>query len=370
MRTNGIARICAGTVGLLFSLGAAFAQLSPAEQLIQAGHWKKARSLAETRIRTSPDDALAHYLLSQIRNAFGEHKTPLPLAEKAVALDRQTAKYHRQLAEVLGVSAQHAGIFQQLLLARRFRKEIDTAIELDSRDLQAQRDLLEFYLLAPGIAGGDPRKAETTAARIAEIDLPEGFLAKARIADSLKRTGEQEAYLRQAAEAKPPNYRARIALARFYLEPAYTNPAAAEAAARQALEIHDDRVEAYTVLAEIYAIRAEWNTLETVLNQSTRHVPDDLTPYYRAAERLLAAGREPERAERYLRSYLSQEAEGNAPPAAQAHWKLGLALEIEGNRSAAVGEWQESVRLDPASPAGLDLKRRRTGSSHAQTHSG
>ena len=51
--------------------------------------------------------------------------------------------------------AQHSNAFQQLFLARRFRKEIDTALSLDSHDTQALRDLMEFYLLAPGLAGGD-----------------------------------------------------------------------------------------------------------------------------------------------------------------------------------------------------------------------
>ena len=159
-----------------------WAQQTPAERLIEAGHWKRARAIVEARIREAPDDPLAIFLLSQIRNAFGDHTAPLQLAERAVALDGRTAKYHRQLAEVLGVTAQHANAIQQFFLARRFQKEIDTALALDPQDVQALRDLLEFYLLAPGIAGGDPRKAASTAERIAAIDASEGFLARARVA--------------------------------------------------------------------------------------------------------------------------------------------------------------------------------------------
>src|SRR5271157_712632 len=135
---------------LMCAASAICAEPTAAERLIAAGHWKQARVLVEARIRESPDDPLANFLLSQIRNAFGDRATPLPLAEKAVALDGRTAKYHRQLAEVQGVTAQHAGAFRQLLLGRRFRGEIDAALSSDPRDLQAMRDLLEFYLLAPG----------------------------------------------------------------------------------------------------------------------------------------------------------------------------------------------------------------------------
>jgi len=77
--------------------------------------------------------------------------SPVALADKAVRLDGAVARYHRQLAEVQGVMAQHAGLFQQAILARRFRKEIDAARGLDPRDAQALRDLLEFYILAPGV---------------------------------------------------------------------------------------------------------------------------------------------------------------------------------------------------------------------------
>jgi hypothetical protein len=344
---------------LLLPVSVGLAQPTAAEKLIEAGHWKRARTLVEARIREAPDDALSNYLLSQIRNAFGEHTTPLPLAEKAEALDGRTAKYHRQVAEVLGVMAQRAGALQQLFLAPRFRKEIDAALALDSQDVQALRDLLEFYLLAPGIAGGDSGKAAPLARRIGEIDDAAGFMARARIAAFHKQTAETEALLRQAGDASPPNYGARIALARFYIEPGHFNPDAAEMQAKAALILDRGRVDAYGVLAETGATRGAWNELESTLTASAASVPDDLVPYYRAAARLIAGGRDPARAERYLRAYLGQEPEGNEPPASEAHWKLGLALQAAGREADAIQEWQESIRLDPESKAALELRHAR-----------
>ena len=110
---------------ILWAASLGRAQQSPAERLIAAGHWRRARTLAEERIREAPDDPLANLLLSQIRNAFGDHTAPVPLAGRAVALDGHTAKYHRQLAEALGVTAQNANLLHQLFLVRRFRKETD-----------------------------------------------------------------------------------------------------------------------------------------------------------------------------------------------------------------------------------------------------
>jgi len=309
------------------------AQLSEPEQLIEAGHWKRARELAEARLGQVPDDALAHFLLSQIRYAFGDRTAPRSLAEQAVALDSRVAKYHRQLAEVLGVEAQHAGPFQQLLIAHRFRKEIDRALELDPRDIQALRDLIQFYLLAPGIAGGDLRKAEATAERIGQIDPAEGCLAKARIAAFQKRSAETEALLRQAAQAQPASYRALVELARFYLASDHADPAAAEAAARKALTLDPTRIEPYAILAGLYADRADWSALDAVLSEASRQNPDDLVPYCRAADHILIHGRDAVRAERYLRVYLSQEPEGNEPSAADAQRKLNSRDARLNNRS-------------------------------------
>ena len=331
---------------------------SPAEKLIEAGHWKQARAFVEARMRDDPKDALAHYLLSQIRHAFGDTDSPAPLAERAVAIDSGVAKYHRQLAEVLGVKAQHSGMLQQLLLARRFKKEIDTAIGLDPRDLQSLRDLMEFYLLAPAIVGGDKSKAAQIAGQIARIDPSEGFSAQARLAAFHGDHGQVEGLLRKAVECGPAApYRARIALANFYLSGGRVNLDGAEQQASQAVKIDRGRVDAYAVLAQIYAACSQWADLDTLLTNAEKAVPDDLVPNYRAANALLESNRALDRAVTYFRKYTNAEPEGNRPPVSEARWKLGRTLEKLGRKAEAEAEWRESIRLDRNSPAQQDLKR-------------
>ncbi|HXB72020.1 MAG TPA: hypothetical protein VNY05_27535 [Candidatus Acidoferrales bacterium] len=67
------------------------------EKLIEAGHWKRARSIVESRFQKQPNDPLTNFLLSQIRNAFRDRESPMKFAERAVALDGGTARYHRRL---------------------------------------------------------------------------------------------------------------------------------------------------------------------------------------------------------------------------------------------------------------------------------
>jgi hypothetical protein len=314
------------------SAPSAFCQQPDAEKLIDAGHWKQARTIVEARIHQAPDDALANFLLSQVRNAFGDYNSPLPLAEKAVALDGRVAKYHRQLAEVLGVEAQHAGPIKIVFLAHQFRNEIDTAISLDPHDLQAQRDLLEYYLVAPGIAGGDVQKAAATAGHIGALDSAEGFLARARIASFRKQTAETEAMLAKAVRTQPSNYRALTELATFYLSADHANREAAENAGKDLLKLDRSRVDAYVVLAQVYAQACDWNALDATLAQGSTESPDDLAPYYRAAEVLLGNRRDPARAAQYLRAYLGRDPEGNEPSWADARRKLALAEQAKERR--------------------------------------
>lgn len=301
------------------------AQQSDPEKLIDAGHWKKARAIIEARLSQNPNDALANFLLSQIRNAFGDYTTPLPLAEKAVALDSHVAKYHRQVAEATGLEAQHANAFRLIILARQFRNEIDTAISLDPHDIQAHRDLLEYYLVAPGIAGGDVQKASAMAKQIGQLDVAEGLLAEARVASFRKRFNESGELLRQAVALQPSNYRARLALAKFYSAPESFNAALALSAAQELLKLDGGRADGYAILAQIDAGQCDWSALDSLLGEAMRQNPDDLAPYYRAAETILAKRSDRARAARYLQVYLEHEPEGNEPTLADARRKLAAA---------------------------------------------
>jgi len=310
------------TLAALLASQAGLCAQTAAEDLIEAGHWKRARALVEPRLRETPNDPLAVFLMSQINFAFGHKEAPLDLAEKAVALAPGVAKFHRQLAEALGVKAQRSNLLQQAFLARRFRKEIDAALAIDPNDIQAQRDLMEYYLLAPGLVGGDRKQAEAVAERIGRIDRGQGLLAQARIAQFYHDPARQESMLGKAVEAAKSKYKIRIALAQFYTKERVNWDAAAENA-RAAIEIDPTRADGYSILAAAYAAQGKWPELEATLAAADRAIPDDLTPHFRAAEAAITAGSNYAGARADLRKYLSQEPEGNQPTLADARQKLG-----------------------------------------------
>jgi tetratricopeptide (TPR) repeat protein len=185
----------------------------------------------------------------------------------------------------------------------------------------------------------------------------EGCWAEARLAEAERHFERALELYRKAAEADPASYRALITLAEFDLGPAHENLDEAAREAQMAIRIDASRGEAYAILAEVFAARCDWTGLDRTLDSAERAAPDDLVPFYRAGERLLAGASDLRRAEAYFRKYLRQDPEGNTPSRADAHWKLGQVLAKLARPAEASAEWKMAARLDPDSPARANLRR-------------
>ncbi len=328
------------------------------EALMEAGHWKRAQVLIEQRYATNKNDAYSNYLLARYKEAAGDADGAQPLAEKACALDSGNARYHLLLSGIYGRKAESASVFSQLGLARRFKKEAETAIALDPMIVEARMDLIEFYLRAPGIVGGDKAKARSMAEEIMKIDPARGYLAQARLASFDKQTGQLENLYKKAVEANPRDYGALMNLASFYSSDGQKKLDLAEKCLRDAVKLSPDRAPAFSGLAGLLASQERWQELEAILSQVEKDVPDNLYPYYRVGLVLLSADKDLPRAERSLRKYLMQEPELGYPTQAHAYWRLGLVLEREGRKPEAIAALETSVRLKPdLDAAKKDLRR-------------
>ena len=126
------------------------------------------------------------------------------------------------------------------------------------------------------------------------------------------------------------------------------------------LTLAPDRARAYAGLAAIYVHQQKWDQLDEMLGRAEKAVPDDLSPTFQAGRSLVLEKGDADRAERYLRRYLTQEAEGGQPRWAAAHWRLGLVFEKRGMKQKAVEELETAVRLQPGLfGARKDLERLR-----------
>ncbi len=331
--------------------------------LIEQGHYRRAQPILAERLKANPNDAQSWYEMSKVSSAFQHWDDAIQQAEKAVSLDHKSGEFQAALADavVSKVGSSQAGMFAKMSLARRFRKEVDLALQLDPNNLDANSDLLEYYLEAPAMAGGSVQKAFEIADRMVRANPVRGYLLKLEIATHEKRAAsELEGLVQQAIHADPKLYYARTQAANFYISQGGAALAHAEEQAREAIRLDPSRIPGYTALATVYAQQGRWKELDATLADAQREVPDDLTPHYQAAKAILLNSQNQDlaRAEKYLRTYLSQPPEGNEPGLAAGHWRLGLVLEKEGHKDQAKQELQQAVNLEPDfDQAKRDLKR-------------
>lgn len=344
--------------GLCLAVSGSFGEDEAAEKLKEAGHWKRLRAMEEPKVKANPGDAEASYYLGRAKSELGDLPEALALAEKAVASNPNDARYHLLVADVSIAMAQNAGIFKGMGLARRYREEAEKALALDGRYVEARESLMEFYFEAPGIGGGDKKKAHAQADEIGKIDAVRGWLAQAWLSAKEKNEEKEVEFYQKALAAGPRDGRVLRAAAAFYGSESQKKFDLAETYGLAAVRADENLTAPYVALATVYATAERWKDLDQILSQCEKNAPDDFGAHYQVGKVLLNSGKELARAERYFRKYLTVEPEGGEPPLAAAHWRLGLVLEKEGKKAEAISEIEESLRLDGNfKQAKEDLKR-------------
>jgi tetratricopeptide (TPR) repeat protein len=300
---------------LLLAVPALCADQPTPEELLEAGHFQRVKTALAPVVEGDPSDARALYNLSKAEGALGNLDLSLKLAEKAVALDDQSSRYHVQLAAACGRLAQASGLLKQLGYARRAKKELDAALQLDPANLDALYGLSLFYYAAPSFVGGDKQKALDSAEAMTRIDPVRGYLTQARLANERKDPAAEETFYKKALEANPDHYEAKASLANFYVT---RDVRAAMRLAAEARDLDPGRVEAWKVMVQVYIAKQCWDEVLTLLTQAKEAVPDDLAYYYSAALALEGAGRFLPWASEFLDLYISAPSEGNEPTIAEA----------------------------------------------------
>jgi tetratricopeptide (TPR) repeat protein len=172
------------TLTVAFALSVAFtaqAHSTDAEfaALLRADKVKEAEQLARQRVASNPRDEVALWTLGRLTGSdAAARKDLLPKAEACVAQQPQSARCHNLIGTLLGAQAQSGGMGEALKLIGRIRDGLVKGVELDPTHYQLRRDLVQFYLIAPGIAGGSVRKAREQVEDFAQRDAARGALLR------------------------------------------------------------------------------------------------------------------------------------------------------------------------------------------------
>ena len=300
--------------GMVAAPGALRADASSAIQTAQrqmtAGNYVAAISTLQAAAPGNPSNAELFYWLGRAYYEVRDWDNAVTQGEKSVSLDPKNSLYHDWLGRAYGGKADRDRSFS---LAKKVKAEFKQAVALDPSNIVARRDLEEYCLDAPWIAGGSKDEALEQVNGIAAVDPVAGHLARALYyREGLKNTQDAENEIRQALAAKPKSSDPYFEVADFYRQ--INKPADMTAALDAAAQVSPN---------------------------------DPRLAFYRGVAGVLANANLPN-AERELKSYLASTPDRSDWPshAAAREW-LGRLYEAQGKRVDAAEQYREALQLEP-----------------------
>lgn len=207
--------------------------LEQASELFGEGEYREANELLLSEADTSEASAETRFWLGKTWLRLHEWDKAVKEMEKAVKLEPSNAMYHLWLGRAYGDRAQNRifGFNDARRVIREFRK----AGELEPESIDIRFDLLEYYAQAPGIVGGDKKKALAEAEAISKLSPVRGYTARATIYEHEKKWDMAEAEYTRATIEFPSDADTHKDLAQYYL--GRKDFKRALASARKALEL-------------------------------------------------------------------------------------------------------------------------------------
>jgi tetratricopeptide (TPR) repeat protein len=289
----------------------------------EASDYRKAIQVLQEAAAKDPRNGEVQLLLAKSYSELEQHDAAIHSAERAVSIDPKNSVYHEWLGRVYGDKADHAAWFSAMSLARKARREFETAVQLDERNFSARQALIEFDCSAPGLVGGGEDKALPQIRELARMDVAEGRYAAGNCRRQKKDFPAAEVEFQKALESNPKS-------------------------AELIYDIGD------------YAVkRSHPERLIAVADAGERVSPTDPRgKYYRAVAQVLQK-ENPEEAEKLLGEYLKEAPirSGYPRPAAAHYWR-GRNFQNQDKRETAVEEYETAVRLDPRNKMAQEALRK------------
>jgi tetratricopeptide (TPR) repeat protein len=289
----------------------------------EASEYRNAILALQAAASKEPQNGDVQLLLAKSFLELEEHDPAIKSAERAVAIDPQNSVYHEWLGRAYGEKADHAGWFSAVSLAKKTRKEFETAVQLDASNYSAQQVLIEFDCSAPGLVGGGEEKALPRIKQLAEMDAAEGHFAAGNCRRQKK------------------------------------DFAVADEEFTKALESHPKSADLIYDIGDYAVKRSQPERLEAVADAGERVAPGDPRAEFYRGVALVLKKRNPDDAERLLRDYAKKAPvrSGHPRPAAAHAW-LGRLFEEQNKLEEAVKEFETARKLDPKNKMAQEALRR------------
>lgn len=281
----------------------------------------EARRYAEAKpafLAAAKVDPRAPLYLGRLELLEGDAGDAAKWLEQAVRRDPRSADAHRWLARAYARQVRRVGRLRQLSLAGRIREHFETAVRLAPEHVEARRDLLQYYLMAPRIAGGGRDKAQAQARVLATHSPMYGRLAASWIAEA---AGDQVAARREVEVA---------------------------------IAVYPDSVPPLIALGALQQRSSEWEAaLATYRRLIGRH-PQAREARYQLGRTAGASGLALDEGAAALERFLATPPGEEDAALASAWYRLGLIRERQGDPTRARAAYQQALRMD----RGMDEARK------------
>jgi tetratricopeptide (TPR) repeat protein len=321
------AALCIASTAMAAATVKQEAGLDVGRRAYEASDYAKAVQALQLAAAKEPQNGDVQLLLVKSYLELQEHDPAIKSAEKAVAIDPQNSIYHEWLGRAYGEKAGHASWFAAISLAKKTRKEFETAVQLDGTNYSARQALIEFDCSAPGIVGGGEEKALPQIKQLAEMDAAEGHYATGNCRRQKKDFDVADHEFGKALESNP----------------------------RSAELIYD--------IGDYAAKRGQPERLLTVADVGERLAAGDPRGKFYRGVALVLKKENPEDAERLLREYAKKApVRSGYPRPAVAHVWLGRLFEDQNWIEDAAKEFEAALKLDPKNKMAQEaLKRLKKG---------
>ncbi|MCX7552544.1 tetratricopeptide repeat protein [Marinicella sp. S1101] len=252
----------------------------------------------------------------------------MDLAEDLVDDFPKSSTAHYLLASAIRVKMQDVSQVRAMFSLGDYKEALATAIELDPQNVDARTEEIGFYMVAPGVAGGDKELAAEKIKALKVVDQLKGLEMEAQLAAVNQDPVKAKAVLEELVLLKPDSPGALMQLAVMAMQ-------------------QNDYLKADGYLLKINAEEdAGWPLM---------------AQYQRAKARVLAK-QDSDTAIALLQSYQQSfsivDTDLNLPDTAAVYWRMALAHENKGEQVKAVDLLKQSIKLDgDFKPAQNDLKR-------------
>jgi len=158
----------------------------------------------------------AAFAAMQKAAAAGDTDGAVKFADQVVEAEPRNVAYLNVVGGVYCEKAGKANVFTKFSWAAKCRETWERAVGIDPKNIDVRMSLIQYYVRAPGIAGGGVDKAQAQATAIVGLDPVLGEIAWGNIAMSQKQPADAEPHFKKAAELDKAAMRGPVALASFY----------------------------------------------------------------------------------------------------------------------------------------------------------